>query len=394
MTQAARLAWALGIVQVLAWGTTYYLPAIVAGPVAAELGVSRAATLGAFTVALLLSSFSLPLVGRWIDRTGGRPVLAAGSMVQAAGLVLLSAAPSLPFWYLAWIVLGFGMALGLYDAAFATAGRLLGGAARPAIVGITLIGGFASTVGWPLGSWLFAQIGWRRTALAYAAIHLAVNLPIVLAAVPRHPPAPAAPPRPAPGEGAPPERRVFWLLAAHFTIRAFIGGMVTVQALVLLAALGLPPAEAVLAAALIGPAQVAARLLEWGFGRFLDPVTTARLGSALLPLGVLLPLAGAPAAAFTLTYGMSNGILTISRGTLPLHLLGAGGYAVTIGRIALPVMLATAIAPTATAPIIAAFPIAWVLGGTALVGLAALLCLLPLGAPAMAARVSDPAGSG
>jgi MFS family permease len=374
-----RLAWTLGTVQIFTWATTYYLPAIVAGPVAQSFGSSRTAVLGAFSCALIVTGLVSPRIGRWIDRTGGRVVLATGAAIQAAGLAALAAAPSLIGWYLAWTVLGVGMGLGLYDAAFGTAGRQLGQNARPAIVGITLLGGFASTVGWPLGSWLFVHLGWRNTALIYAAIHLALSLPLILLTLPAGAPAMPVPPTPpveATGQNS--QRRGFALLVSFFTIRAFIAGMVTVQALVLLAGLGLSRDEAVFAAALIGPGQVGARLLEWGFGRYLNPLITSRLGASLMPLGMLAPLAGAPGLVLTVAYGMSNGVLTISRGTLPLYLLGPHGYAPVLGRIAMPVMLATAIAPTVTAPLIAAFPTKWILAGTALVGVVAALCLVPL----------------
>ncbi|HEX4260036.1 MAG TPA: MFS transporter [Acetobacteraceae bacterium] len=383
-----RLAAVLGIVQVLAWATTYYLPAIIAGPVAHSFGQSRTVVLGAFSWALVVSGLISPLVGRWIDRSGGRVVLATGALLQAAGLVALAASPSLAAWYAAWTVLGVGMALGLYDAAFATAGRQLGEAARPAIIGITLLGGFASTVGWPIGTMLFAQLGWRRTALIYAAIHLLVNLPLILASVPRRAPMHPVPvAAPLPGVAVPPDARRwnFRLLAGFFTIRGFLAGMVTVQALVLLQALGLSRGEAVFAAALIGPAQVGARLLEWAFGRFLNPLLTSRLGAALMPLGILAPLAGAPGLVLTLAYGASNGVLTISRGTLPLYLLGPRGYAVVIGRLAMPVMLATALAPTLTAPLFVHLPVGWILAGTAAVSAAAALCLWPLRAQPTAA---------
>lgn len=381
------LAAALGVLQILNWATTYYLPAVVAGPVAADLGSSRAAVLGAFSWALVISGLCAPRVGRWIDRSGGRTALALGSVVQAAGLAALAAAPSLAAWYLAWTALGIGMALGLYDAAFATTGRQLGAAARPAIVGITLLGGFASTVGWPAGTWMFAHLGWRSTALIYAAIQILVCVPMVLAAVPRGAPDLPPPPRPAAGRaasgmadtgagsgGAP---RAFPLLAAFFTLRAFVAGIVTVHALVLLQGLGLSPGEAVFAAALIGPGQVGARLLDFAFGRYATPLVSTWIGALLLPLGTLAPMAGVPAALFALTYGMSNGILTISRGTLPLYLMGPHGYATVIGRLALPVLLAQAVAPTVSAPLLA-WPVAWLLGGIAALGAAAMLCLLPL----------------
>jgi hypothetical protein len=192
---------------------------------------------------------------------------------------------------------------------------------------------------------------------------------------------------PLPGVAVPPDARRwnFRLLAGFFTIRGFLAGMVTVQALVLLQALGLSRGEAVFAAALIGPAQVGARLLEWAFGRFLNPLLTSRLGAALMPLGILAPLAGAPGLVLTLAYGASNGVLTISRGTLPLYLLGPRGYAVVIGRLAMPVMLATALAPTLTAPLFVHLPVGWILAGTAAVSAAAALCLWPLRAQPTAA---------
>jgi MFS family permease len=378
MSAAHRLGWGLGLVQVLAWATTFYLPAVVAGPVAEDLGTSRAAVLGAFSCALILAGLLSPRAGRWIDRTGGRPVLVTGTLIQAAGLVLLALLPSLVGWYLAWIVIGVGMALGLYDAAFSTTGRHLGGAARPVIVGITLIGGFASTVGWPLGTWLLAQIGWRSTALVYAAIHVGVNLPLVLLSVPRTPAGPAVAREHAATPLRPRRGRTFSLLAVYFTLRSFIAGMVSVHALVLLAGLGLSPGAAVTAAALIGPAQVGARLLDWGFGRHATPLIAGAVGAVLLPLGFLAPLLGAPALALPLAYGMSNGILTISRGTLPLYLLGAEGYAVTLGRLAMPVLIAQAVAPTMTAPLISAFPISSVLLIAAALAAVAAACLAPL----------------
>jgi MFS family permease len=368
----------LGVVQMLVWATTYYLPAIVNGPVAADLGLSRAWVLGAFSWALLVSGLASPHVGRWVDRTGGRVVLATGCIVQAVGLGLLALTGSLVWWYAVWTLLGIGMAMGLYDAAFATVGRQLGAAARPAIVGITLLGGFASSVGWPLGTWLFATLGWRETAAIYAMVQLVVNLPLVLLAVPAGAPRPHPVPPRAQGAGPIRARRNLLLVAIFFTLRAFIAGMVTVHALLLLKGLGLGEHAAVAAAALIGPGQVAARLLETAFSRLLTPLATAWAGALLLPLGALAPTLGAPGIAFTLAYGMSNGVLTISRGTLPLYLLGPAGYARIIGRIALPVMLAQAVAPTVTAPLIARYPAADLFLAMAILAALASLCLAPL----------------
>ena len=141
---------ALGTAQTLAWGSSYYLPAILADPIAQGLGVSRTVVFGLFSGALLLSAVLGPSVGRAIDNRGGRGVLALSNLVLAAGLALLGVAQGVSILALAWAVLGVGMAMGLYDPAFATLTGLYGREARGPITGITLIAGFASTVGWPL----------------------------------------------------------------------------------------------------------------------------------------------------------------------------------------------------------------------------------------------------
>src|SRR6185312_5295543 len=169
----------LGINQTLSWGMTFYLPAIVADPVARSFGASHVAVLGAFSWALLITGACMPRVGRWIDRHGGRGSLLTSIVIMAAGQVLLAAAPGLPLWYVGWTVVGIGMAMGLYDAAFATVGSLLGREAGPTITGITLVAGFASTVFWTLGASLIGPFGWRGLLLFYAALMLAVNLPMV-----------------------------------------------------------------------------------------------------------------------------------------------------------------------------------------------------------------------
>ncbi|RYJ00160.1 MAG: MFS transporter [Acetobacteraceae bacterium] len=181
-----RVALLLGIAQTLAWAGTYYLPALVAPAVVADLGADPALVYGAFSLALLISGLAAPRVGRLIEQRGGRPVLLASSGILATGLGLLALLPGLWGWFLGWVVLGLGMALGLYEAAFATLGVLYGQAARRAITLVTLVAGFASTVGWPLTATLLPLVGWRGTCLAYAGINLQVVLPIYLR-VPRQP---------------------------------------------------------------------------------------------------------------------------------------------------------------------------------------------------------------
>jgi hypothetical protein len=275
------------------------------------------------------------------------------------------------------------MAMGLYDAAFATVAGLLGKAAGPSITGITLVAGFASSVFWTLGAALIGILHWRGLLLAYAGLMLLVNLPMVWLLVPPAPPRPHADAAEGDARWSPAQRRALVLLGAFFALRWFITSAIAVHILSLLEGIDLTEAEAVGVAALIGPGQVAGRILEYVIGPRIGLLVKARIGALLFPLGVGLLLAGGPYAAtgFALMYGMSNGIMTINRGTLPLALIGPDSYARILGWLAVPVLLAQATAPTLTAPLVRVLPaldVFLICGGGAAV---ALLFLLPLRLP-------------
>lgn len=372
----------VGINQTLTWGMTFYLPAVLAGPAAATLGLSRAAALGAFSCALLISGFCAPRVGKHIDRHGGRGILLAGCAVSAVGLALLAGAQGIVWWYAAWLVLGIGMSLGLYDVAFATVGCLLGREATPVITGITLMAGFASTIFWPISAALEASIGWRGTLLCYAAVQLLVNLPMVVAFVPGGGPrdtGPAAAAGPAPAG----RRAALLCLGSYFTLRWFVTSAIGVFILPLLQSLGASPERAIFVAALIGPGQVAGRMVEWSLGGRMNLLVRARLAAALSPVSLLVLLLGGPLAApgFALLYGMSNGILTINRGSLPMAIFGPAGYASLLGWLAVPVLLAQAGAPTLAAPLLDALSPQGVVMAAAGATAVAVLLLLPLRLP-------------
>jgi MFS family permease len=377
-----RLGAVLGVNQTLSWGTTFYLPAVVAGPVAATFGQSPFAVLGAFSWALLVAGGCAPRVGKWIDRHGGRGALLASIVVIAIGQAVLALSQGLAAWYLGWTVIGVGMAMGLYDAAFATVGGLMGKDAGSTITGITLLAGFASTVFWSLGAALIGVLDWRGLLLAYAGLMLVINLPMVWLLVPPAPPKPKQDAgREAPRTAS--QRRALVLLGAFFSLRWFISSAIAVHVLSLLHGVGLTEAEAVGVAALIGPGQVAGRILEYAIGPRVGLLAKARIAALLFPLGAALLLLGGPVAAagFALMYGMSNGVMTVNRGTLPLALFGADGYARVLGWLAVPVLLAQATAPTVSAPLVAALPALDVLllcGATAAM---AVLFLLPLRLP-------------
>jgi predicted MFS family arabinose efflux permease len=377
---------ALGLAQTLAWASSYYLPALLAAPIAHELGLSEPTVFAAFSVALLVSAALGPSAGHAIDRWGGRPVLVGTNLVFAAGLGMLALARGPVGLFAAWIVIGVAMGSGLYEAAFAALVRLYGQGSRNAITGITLIAGFASTVGWPLTTLFDAQLGWRGACLAWAALHLVLGLPLN-ALLPRAAalPAPAMPLAPAPDAAPAPQASATAanLLAYVFAVTWFISTAMAAHLPQLLEAGGSSLAGAVAIGALVGPAQVAGRLLEFGVLRRAHPYLSARLAALLHPVGaVLLLLVGAPAAAaFALLHGAGNGILTIAKGTLPLVLFGAAGYGRRQGLLMVPARVAQALAPWCFGLLIDRWGAAS-LWFTAALGLSAFAALWRLPAPA------------
>ena len=341
----------LGTAQTLAWASSYYLIAILAAPMARELGVSPPTAYAAFSVALLVSAAVGPRSGKAIDRLGGRPVLVGSNLIFAAGLLALAHAPGVVGFFLAWMILGVGMGCGLYESAFATLVRLYGQQARTAITGITLIAGFASTVGWPITTWLEAHWGWRGACMAWAGLHLVLALPLN-ASLPSAAALPAASsPAVAASAAASPQdaaaRRNALLLAWVFAMTWFASTAMAAHLPKVLQAAGVTFAGAVALGALVGPAQVAGRVLEFGFLRRAGPLLSARLAAMAHPLGVLVLLvAGAPAAAvFVVLHGLGNGIMTIAIGTLPLVIFGPSGYGRRQGLLMVPARVLQAGAP-------------------------------------------------
>jgi MFS family permease len=377
---------ALGTTQTLAWASSYYLPAILADDMAAATGMPRTWVFGAFSVALLLTAFLGPAVGRLIDRSGGRNVLVASNLVLAAGLAGLVVVNGPATLFLAWAVLGVGMALGLYDAAFATLAGIYGRDARAPITGITLLAGFASTIGWPLTALLDAQIGWRGTCLAWAAMHLVIGLPLNLFLVPRAS-QPAEHKQPARTSWEP--RREMILLAYVFAASWFVTGAMAAHLPALIERMGATTVEAVAAAALVGPAQVAARMAEFFVMRRAHPLVSARIAASLHPVGaaILLTLGAPAAAAFTLLHGAGNGLLTIARGTVPLALFGPENYGARTGLLGAPARAAQAAAPLMFGLLLDLMGgrVLFVSAGLCLSALAVLLVLRPT-------RDADPAG--
>jgi predicted MFS family arabinose efflux permease len=345
---------ALGVTQI-AWGSSYYLLAVLAKPIADDTGWSFAWVVGGLSLRLLMAGIVSPRVGDSIQHHGGRPVLAVSALFLAGGLIGLGLAPSLPIYLVSWIVLGAGMGAGLYDAAFSTLGRLYGQHARTPIVTLTLFGGLASTLCWPLSALLVSQFGWRVTCLVYAGIHLTMVLPTYVFALPRE--RKQHPARASAHEGAnenPLNHRaahesttLFALLAIAITLSAMISTVVSVHLLTMLQAREIALAAAVALGALVGPTQVVARAIEMLISRYHHPLWTMLAATLFVALGVGALWAGLRVVSAALIfYGAGIGIESIARATVPLAVFGHARYAAIMGRIAMPSHIAQAAAPS------------------------------------------------
>jgi MFS family permease len=378
---------ALGFAQILGWGTSFYFPAVLAGPIVADTGWSLGWVVGGVSIGLMTAGLISPRVGTIIDRHGGRPVLAASSLLFAAGLAGIGIAPSLPVYLLAWVVVGTAMGAGLYDAAFAALGRLYGHAARGPITNLTLFGGFASTVCWPLSAFLAETFGWRGACFVYAALHLVVALPLQLvmpagaAAKAGETESPFEAAR-VPVTAPPRETLVFALIALVLTLAAGIGSVIVVHFLIFLQARGVDFATAVWLGTLFGPAQVGARVIERLFGRHYHPIWTMIAACVLMAVGLALLIGGFPILPVVIVlYGAGYGISWIARGTLPLALFGPARYPTLMGRLAFPSLIVQALAPSAGATMVEHYGVettAATLTATAIVNVGLIAVLLML----------------
>jgi MFS family permease len=340
---------ALGITQILAWGSTFYLLGVLANEIARNTGWSYDWVTSGVSIGLLVAGAVSPRVGRAISKWGGRFTLGISAILLAAGLLLLGSAQSIAWYLVAWLILGVGMGCGLTDAAFSTLGSIYGEDARGPITALTLFAGFASTVCWPLSAYLIEHLGWREACFIYAAIQIGVALPVLLLALPRGSPIP--PPRDDEGARsgttlAPGELSTFALLAVVLTLSAAILSMMGIHLLPLLQARGLELSVAVGLGAFVGPSQVGARMVEMLIGRHYHPIWTMISSAVLVAAGTALLFAAFPTYFVAVVlYGAGNGLGSIARGTLVLALFGSSRYSVLMGRLALPILMSMALSP-------------------------------------------------
>lgn len=373
----------LGVTQIIGWGALIYPPVLTVPLIAAEKGWSIAFSMSGFSLGLLAAGLVAPAVGRLIDIHGGHIVMTAGNIAGALGLWGLLAADH-PVAYLAvWAFLGIAMAASLYDAAFAALGRIFSIAARRPITALTLIGGFASTVSWPLTHVLIEMGGWHAAYLFHAALLAFCAAPLNFFALPRDSakaaPQPAAALAVTPSAPLPPHGKVFALVVAAFAAYAFVPSALAAHLLAVFDRAGLDASTVAAIGVLFGPAQVAARLGEFAFAAARHPLFLARAAVLLLLFGfAMLAVFGfSPlvAAGFMLMFGAANGLMTLARGTVPLALFGHAGYGRVLGRIGGPSLLMQAAAPFVLAVIAERGSDAAALAGAAVFAGVAFVCL-------------------
>ncbi len=342
----------LGITQIIGWGTTYYALGALSQDIAATTGWSKALIFGAFSAALLLSGLISRWAGRFIDRQGGRSLMMTGSVLAAIGCTIIGAIPSPAAYVAGWLVLGIAMRLMTYDAAFASLAQIAGPGARRAISYLTLFGGLASTVFWPVSHYLSGAIGWGPAMLAYAGLHLVVCLPIH-AVVLRGARGETVGEAQAPDEHEPlagaARRKAMALFAAVLALNGLVFSAISAHVVPLFDGLGFKGEEAVAMAALIGPSQVASRMGEILMGRKLKAVHLGLIAFCLLPVAIGIFAVGSfsvtAAIVFALLYGASNGLVTIAKGAVPLVLFGRRGYGEVLGLLSAPNLVLNAAAP-------------------------------------------------
>ena len=347
MQSLTPLVAALGIAQIISWGSLFYAIGVLGPAMRHDLGVSELFLFGAFTAGLVVSGTLAPAAGRAIDARGGRLVLSLGTVLAIVALALLAAAPNPSVMVLGWLVAGASMAACLYDPAFATLSQHAGARYRRAVTTLTLFGGFASTVFWPLSHLLLEAWGWRATFAVYAGLHLFVCLPIHQLFVPKHSritrsgDAPPAAPLEADG-------RLRWLTAS-FALATFVFGVIAVHLISLLTTAGLTAAQAVTLSMLVGPMQVAGRIIELGFSARVRAVTVGLIAFALMLLALVALISvegfGIAAIVFVVAYGCGNGVLTIVKGTAPAELFGGEGLGALLGHLSRAGLYAKAVAP-------------------------------------------------
>ncbi|MBY5519511.1 MFS transporter [Rhizobium leguminosarum] len=363
---------ALGLTQIIGYGSLYYSFSILAPDMARDLGWSSEWIFGALSAALLIGGLAAPLMGTWIDRFGAGRIMTWGSAIAAAALVACTFAPGKIAFVTALIGIEIASNLVQYGAAFALLVQIRPQVAQRSITYLTLIAGFASTIFWPITTALHAHLSWQNVYLIFAALNLLVCLPLH-AWLSRIPPSVRRP--------------AFILMVTGFALESFVNSALLVHMVPVMSALGLG-AMAVVVGTLFGPSQVLSRLINMVFGASLSQVMLAIICAILLPAALVILVATAPsvpgALVFAVVFGLGSGLNSIVYGTLPLALFGSDGYGRRQGQIMSVRLVVSSMAPFALAFLMSNLGASWSLSIAALlstVAVAAFFAIMRLTRP-------------
>jgi hypothetical protein len=388
LSPALRATIGLGFTQIVGWGTTFLMPSVLGRHIEDSLGLASEIVFAGITVMFGVGSLLAPQIGRLIDRSGARTIMASGSALYAVSLAALAFSQGLVSYLLCWAAMGIASTLALSTPSSIALAQVAGPGARRAIAMLAIIGGFASTVFWPLSGALDVAVGWRGTLLVYAAIHLLACAPIHLLVLPCQPPAhhlSAAANPAASGVPAAVQSRAFLLLSITLASGAFVFTGAMVHMIELMRGLGHPAASAVFLASLIGPSQVTVRVFELLFGHRYSIMNSAVFGSAMLVLGLAVAMIDGTnfvvALICIVSYGIANGLKAVQRATLPLALFGRGQFGAYMGRLALPQGIVSASAPPVIAAVLSSYGTTgalWLIFAAALLSLVSMILLARL----------------
>ncbi len=350
--RTAQTVGVLAVTQLIGWGTTFDMLGVMGRVIAPSLGLPNEAIFAGLTVMMVISAFAGPATGRWLGRYGAAKVLAASSVIFAAGLLLLAAAANIAVYALAWVVIGLGGALGLSAPCYTAVVEREGANGKRVIAILMLFTGLSATIFWPILTLLNDNFGWRVTFLVSAGLHFFVCLPLHLFGLPK----PVAAHTQGTGAETPPvelspadRRRAFLLIAVFTTLCTFVTFGVSPSLIEIFRQSGASPALALQLGSARGVIGISARALDMLLGRRSNPILTSVMGVSLMFFSFLMLFVLPPSTpllvTFVLLYGFGSGVLAVARALLPLALFSAADYGLQAARLSMPQNLANAVAP-------------------------------------------------
>lgn len=386
----AAVIWALGVTQIIGYGTLYYSYSILAPDVATELQWSQEWVFGILSVSLLAGAFLAPVAGHWADRFGAGGLMVPGSIAAAAALLFCALAPGRMGFAIGVMAMELASCFVLYSTAFVAIVQLGGRNAQRSITHLTLIAGFASTLFWPLTTYLHEHLSWREVLIVFGALHLLVCLPVhawLTMLARKTETSQESDPAKVSSDAVSSARSsnrspLFWLMLAGFAIEGLVLSAILVHMVPLTAAVGLG-AAGVFVASLFGPSQVASRFINMLLGQGVRQTWLALGATASLVSGLVVLLLSAPsltgAIAFAILFGLGSGLMSIVGGTLPLELFGRSGYGAYVGWITAARQLSAALAPFGLMLLmgwIGVFSALWIVVAMGMLGIAAFAAIV------------------